>query len=427
MPELFDEARKSRLIIGDFDKLNTFDFTIFLGLYNAEVYLSDVFMQLISQHDQNFYLIVADNYSDDLTWEQIPELAEKFEGRVKLVRNPLNFGGAGSLALNFDLIKTDWWCAWHQDDFYLPNHITILRNMIRTVDEEVVGVSSDMGSISSAGKRIAVKPRANWLLKDYDKIDLFIANLRSQVIPFPATAFKRDIFNNYISPWHSTAFSDTESTMLMSSRGTFIFSNKMTMRYRENEMSESHSMNDHESLFGMGVSLARVFSSDAFASIAKSVDATERKFFLKTLNESINIRLGPSEYSRFIQLLMAESCMVAWGYTETDSIFQVKSYFRDVGSTFTPELLTSILDFLGAEQNLNGDPKNAMTVEFLDKFFGSSDFSVNLKNQNSPLTRKVYYSIMDCLPNTLQKMTAQVLLKLRIKLNPKHPWNFKWR
>ena len=427
MSGLFDKARKSRLVIGDFDRLNNLDFTVFLGLYNADQYIDDIFFQITSQLDQKFNLIVADNCSTDFTWKRILELVNAFEGRIKIVKNPLNFGGAGSLAFNFDLIETDWWCAWHQDDYYFPNHIATFRNTIRTLDSEVVGISADMGSNSSEGKRIAMKPRANWLLKDFDKIDLFIANLRTQVIPFPATAFRRDVFKDAITPWHSTAFSDTETTMLMCSKGKFEFSNKMTMRYRENEMSESHSINNHESLFGIGASLTRVFSSDAFVNIAKNIEEDERKVFLEALNNSIQIRLGPSEYSKFIQLLMAESCMVAWGYEETNSLLQVKSYFKDIGSTFSPELFSNILDFLGEEQNLQNDSKNTTTIQFLNEFLGGSDSSVNSKNQQLSLAHNFYNKIMKHLPYALQKKTGQFLLKLKIKPNPEHPWNFKWK
>jgi len=427
MQDLFDEVRKSRLIIGEFERLNNFDFTVFLGLYNADNYLDGIFRQLNSQIDQNFRLLIVDNCSSDSTWKRIPELSKKFEGRIKTVRNLFNFGGAGSLALNFDLIETDWWCAWHQDDFYYPNHIGTMRNSISVAGDDVIAMASDMGSISNEGKKIAIKPRANWLLKNYDKTDFFIANLRTQVIPFPATAFKTDVFKKVITPWHSTAFSDTESTMLMCSEGKFEFSGEITMRYRENEMSESHSINNQESLFGIGASLARVFSSDAFSNIAKAVDPSERKSFLKALNDSIQIRLGVSEYSRFIQILMAESCMVAWGYKESDSIVQVKSYFKDTGSTFTPELLSNILDFIGAKQNLHDDSRNMTTMHFLDEFLGGSDSSVNLKNQDSSFTHKLYNVIMVSLPYGLQKKCGQILLKLRIKSNPEHPWNFKWK
>jgi glycosyltransferase involved in cell wall biosynthesis len=427
MSELLDEARKFRLVVGEFEEGDSFDFTVFLGLYNADEYLDDIFSQLTSQIDQNFKAILADNFSTDSTWERISEMAKIFEGRMKIVRNPLNLGGAGNLALNYDLIETDWWCAWHQDDFYFPNHIASFRKKIASIDCEVIGVASDMGSISNEGNKMAIKPRANWLLNDYNRTDFFIANSRSQILPFPATAFKRDAFQDFIAPWHSTTFFDTEATLLMCSQGKFEFSKEMTMRYRENEMSESHSLNSHESVFGMGVSLARIFSSDVFVKIARGLEENERKNFLKTLNESIEIRLGPSEYSKFVQLLLAESCMVAWGYKDTDSIAQVKSYYKDVGSTFTPELLSNILKFLGQIDDSSDDLKTKSTVHFLNEFLGSSNISVNYKNINSSPIRKIYDVIMKCMPYQLQKNLGKVLLKLRVCANPKHPWNFKWK
>ena len=121
-------------------------------------------------------------------------------------------------------------------------------------------------------------------------------------MPYPATAFKTSGYRECISPWHSTTFSDSETTLRMCAYGIFEFTNQLTMNYREHEMSESRSLNNFESRFGIGVSLIRVFSSQEFFEILRMLDPKSRESFLTSINNSIDARLGDSEFSKFIKL-----------------------------------------------------------------------------------------------------------------------------
>jgi hypothetical protein len=370
---------------------------------------------------------VVDNDSKDTTWDRLQILLNLFPGRVKIVKNPFNFGAAGSLALNLELIETDWFCSLHQDDDYFSSYVKNFNQIIDNVEEEVVTVSAEMGSITNAGSKVAVPPRSSWVLRGSDTISALIANLRVQTVPFPASAFRTNIYRQCISPWHSTGFSDTESTLFMLEFGNFMFSKANTMNYRENEMSESHSINNHESLLSTGASLSRVFSSSVFAKLVRVVRPEDRYQFLESLNKSIEIRLGNSEFSKFMKYLAAENCMVAWGYSEASSINQVRSYFTDSGSTFTPHLLAGILDFLGEPGEEPNYSQSIETNNFLNSFLGSLDSNVNLRNQKSSLTRKFYNSLVKLLPFKIQKNISTFIIKLKLRLTENHPWDFKWR
>jgi glycosyltransferase involved in cell wall biosynthesis len=424
--DLFIKARNLRLIKGDFPSHPTIDLTVFIGVYNGKSYIPKIIEQLTSQLDQNFLIVVADNNSQDSSWEDLQKMLRLFPNRIKIVKNPINFGAAGSLALSMDLIESEWWCGFHQDDDYKSNYVKNFNQLIQHAKRNIVSISAEMGAITHAGTKAAVPARSSWLLKKPDLHAAFIANLRVQTIPYPATAFRTSIFRECVSPWHSTAFSDTESTLAMLEFGNFQFSSRHTMNYRENEMSESHSINNHESLLATGSSLARVFSSTAFAGIAKQVDAQDRINFLEALNKSIEIRLGISELSKFVKYIAAENCMVAWDYSETSSIEQVRSYFVNTESAFTPQLLNRILDFLNMPSNKVGDVSFS-TQHFLNSFLGSPNLNVNLRNQNLSSSRRFYNVIMKFMPHFLQKRIGRSLLKLRILLNPTHPWNFKWK
>jgi hypothetical protein len=273
--ELFLKARNSRIIQGEFDSGATTKLTVFIGIYNGKKFLPKVIKQLVSQVDQNFLIVAVDNNSQDSSWGEMQVMPTLFPNRIKIVRNPFNFGAAGSLALSLDLIQTEWWCAFHQDDDYKNDYVKNFNEIICEVKEEVVSISAEMGSITNTGRKAATPPRSSWLLNKPDSVSSFIANLKVQTVPFPATAFRTTVYQECVSPWHNTAFSDTESTLAMLEFGDFMFSKTNTMNYRENEMSESHSINNHESLLETGASLARIFSSSAFTKIVKMVELAE--------------------------------------------------------------------------------------------------------------------------------------------------------
>ncbi len=425
--KLSTKFRNQRIIRGNFRSSDVPCLTVFLGLYNGEQYFDQLFDQLVNQTDQDFFLVVVDNDSSDETWARMQIFLETFPGRVKVIKNPFNIGGAGSLVLNYDLIETIWWCALHQDDEYEYEYVAVFNKKIQHISEETISISAEMGSISENGLLNAIPPRANWILNGNNPTDLFVANLRTQIVSFPSTAFRTDVFDSIIYPWHNSSFSDSEFTLKMCAKGTFEFLNTRTMNYRENSLSESHSISSRESNFGVGVSLARVFSSSEFRSIAKLVDAIDRDKFLKAVEDSISIRLGITEYSKFIRFLAAENCMIAWDYSEKASIEQVSEYFRNLGTAFTPKLLSRILEFLGTADNSDTHIQDPETSQFLDDFLGSINTNAHQKNIKKSLLRKVYDYLMINLPFKVQKNVGKVALKFKVKVTKNHPWNFKWR
>ncbi len=425
--KLSTKFRNQRIMRGNFRSSDVPCLTVFLGLYNGEQYFDQLFDQLVNQTDQDFFLVVVDNDSSDETWTRMQIFLDTFPGRVKVIKNPFNIGGAGSLALNYDVIETIWWCALHQDDEYEYEYVAVFNRKIKSMSEETISISAEMGSVSESGLLNAVPPRAHWMLKGNSPADLFIANLRAQIVPFPSTAFKTQIFGSTMFPWHNSSFSDSELTLQMCAKGTFEFLNAKTMNYKENSMSESHSISSRESNFGVGVSLARVFSSSEFKVIAKLVEPNDREKFLEAVRNSIGARLGETEYSKFIKFLAAENCMIAWDYSESTSIEQVSEYFGDLGTTFTPQLLSRILEFLGAYDYSENHTKNPETHIFLDNFLGSINTNVHQKNIEKRLFRKLYDASMVGAPFGIQKFFGIFILQIKMKFSKKHPWNFKWQ
>ena len=426
MSDLFTKFRKHRIVLGNFESKVKTQMTIFLGFYNGEKYVDQIFSQLVNQTDQNFFLIVVDNDSRDLTWEKMQVFLNFFPERAKIVKNPFNITGAGSLAVNYDLIETDWWCSFHQDDIYKPDYVAEFNEGIPFLPQEALSLSAEMGSVSEKGLLNAIPPRASWILRGSSPVDLFIANLRTQVIPFPSTAFKTNVFRSMINSWHTT-FADSELTLQICGKGTFHFLDKSTMNYRENPMSESHSIPSNEAIFGIGVSLARIFSSSEFKKIASIVEKKDRNLFLKAINNSTSLRLGNTEYCKFIQFLAAENCMIAWNYSDNNSIEQVADYFSNMKAEFSPELLGRILEFLETTNDSVPQVNNPNTSLFLNNFLGFNEIDIQNTSNKKSLARVIYNRFMTKMPFSFQKYVGKFLLQAKVKFSKNHPWDFEWR
>ena len=426
----FQKLRRSREILGTIDTDSSKDLTVFVGLFNSERYFDKVISELKEQNCKDFNILMVDNSSDDSTWEQMKRIIDFFPKRLLIVRNPINLGANGTIALNIDLIKTEWFCQLHQDDEYGNKYISSFIKSIKKADSATVSISAEMGSIRNDGKRNSTPLRANWFLPTKDPITAFLANIRTHTVPAPATAFRSRIYESCISPWHSNSFPDTETALLMCAYGDFQFIKKKTMNYRENEMSESHTIDNHESLFGAGVSLARVFSSNEFKSLLMKIDMAQRSQFLKSLEDSINARLGTTEFAKFISYIAAENCMIAWEYSNNSSIEIVQKYQKQVGANATTALLDRILEFndgLKPSMQETDSIGRSTSKDFLVQFLGASNSNINRKNLEKSFLRTIYDSITSLLPFTLQKIIGKTLLRLKIFINPNHGWNFKWR
>jgi hypothetical protein len=116
--------------------------------------------------------------------------------------------------------------------------------LIKNADDDDFWRISDHGFYDNEGKEIKSIPRSTWFSSDLDRYGQFIQNLKSQSIPFPCTAFKTEIYKNTEVLIHNPSFSDTEQTLKMLCYGKFLVSSEETMLYRENPLSESHSLND---------------------------------------------------------------------------------------------------------------------------------------------------------------------------------------
>lgn len=332
------------------------------------------------------------------------EWDKAYKGNFQFVKNKFNYGGHGSLINNVNYIKSPWFCMMHQDDFYKPNHISTILDLISSSEQNTVGVSTTMGSLSSSGKIINSKPRVNWFSDNLDQPGQFLQNLRSQAVPFPATAFNLNIFKKTKVPYHSAAFSDTEQTLKMLSYGVFILSREETMYYRENPNSESHVLNDKERFIGAAIALSRVFCSKEFEVLLTKVEKEKRGLFADQLFKAIAYRIPKNDSLTTLQNLALEQMIIKWGYSVNGLAQKLAINYANLNSTQTVEVINNLsnnrIKTIEIKKHL---AKNGLKEKFWNYYFNSSLLQdINL---NKKVLKMIYKTIFIFKPNHRLKNT----------------------
>jgi len=386
----------------------------------------------MDQVDQDFELVVIDNASGDESWSKLQSWKNTFNGRIKLSRNQSNVGAVGSVASNFELVDCDWITFMHQDDIYLNNHIEELRRGIMQSEPDVVAVSTSMGSIDSLGKRRLGPPRANWMSNKNDKLDNFIQNLRIQSLPYPATAYKSEFFGTLFPPSDLTSSGDTEITLRLCAFGKFRFVDRETMYYRENPMSESHSINELERRIGMAAGLCRVFCSEEFKSLLCQIDVSERSKFVSAINDSINVRFNSSPISTFIRLIANEVMATQFGHKEPASITNAIELYGALNASQASIISEQRLELLvlGSRDSHVGRQRlisdsDSQNFASLAEFPRPNDVDIDRRKM---VTEKLFSNkLAAVLPYRIRKSILFPMLRIYVRLNRRSPWNHKWR
>lgn len=400
-----------------------FEVTIFLGIYNGASYLESLKSQLLSQTLQNFHLLVVDNQSSDDSLNMLASWATYFPGRITVARNQINLGGSGNLLNSFDLIETPWFTAIHQDDSYGPNHVQVLVDGIRKSTNDVVAISTVMGSMDNQGKIIGTVPRASMFAKSNDPPSAFLQNLRIHSVPWPASAFRTEVFGKTFAPWHSTAFPDTEQILRMCAYGIFVTIDQETMHYRENPNSESHIVNSGESQTGAALSLCRVLNSNEFSIILLNVKKEELERFAKGLLDAIDSRFEGTPLGGFLSLVAIERLIEITGYGEPSLLTFASSIYENFGSNYSFSLLTRLASLSDTPQSL----ASAKTPS-LDSFIKGLENSLNNESQNESIfSRFVRTRFFQGAPYRAKKYLFTGLVYIFQRFKKFNHFKFDWK
>lgn len=356
--------RQNRTVHGEFEpELESLGISVFIGLYNAANYFDNIISNIKFQTLPNLPIVLADNCSSDETWVLAKQLVELLPGRAVAIRNPANVGGAGNFWSNMDLCPTDWIATLHQDDIYFENHVKSLLNLITASPNKTAIVATSMGRYLEDANKADIFPRANWLLnEDSSSVDLFLANLRNHCIPFPAAAFKRDVLRSRNIAWHDTSFPDTELLLGILAEHKVKVSKEVTMAYRENSQSESHSLGHAQRIAGQELSLNRIFLSDSFSKLITTLNEKDKDSFFRHILESISLRLGEGTESSRVKRNLAEFLAISWNYSSAAVNSFLRQEYKSTGPEFSLNFLENV-DNEAVELDARGQSGRQLNVE----------------------------------------------------------------
>ena len=416
--------RKNRTIISK-GIPQKYKLTVFLGVHNGAQYLASLQKQLLAQKNGKFNLIVIDNASKDDSWEILQKWSEIMPSELMLVKNSQNLGGMGSVVLNQDLIQSEWVTFMHQDDYYKPSHVNEFNKFLLNVKPETVAFYSDMGSLNQTGGQSGSPVRASWLLPDYGRGTQFLANLKVHTVPFPSSAFRTKEFIECLPSWFSTAFPDTELILKLCAKGDILPISKETMLYRENEMSESHSVNELESNLNITIALCRIFASDEFIVICKGIKPDCQDKFASAVFSGIQTRLKQTTGSDIVKVLASEAMSKAWDHTNQESLNFLANFFTSINSNFSSNLLEEILGAQGFElTKVTGLDLSQYSAD--NPEISISSKKIGIKRSKHGLLVEMYKKYGYFIPYRIRRSLLKSLFKVKIAIRPEYPWNFKW-
>lgn len=111
--------------------------SIGMPVYNGADYLDTALASIVSQEFGDFELIVSDNGSDDKTVEIVEGYA-KTDGRIRLYRNPTNWGAAWNFNEVLALAQNPLFKWATHDDLLLPGFLERCVSTINESPEDVV-------------------------------------------------------------------------------------------------------------------------------------------------------------------------------------------------------------------------------------------------------------------------------------------------
>jgi hypothetical protein len=279
-----------------------------------------------------------------------------------------------------------------------------------------------MGSIAEDGNLLPLKSRSTWLITNKSRPEIFIANVFVHSIYWPSSAFKKSTYKSIYAPWHSASFPDTEILLRLCAVGEFVVIPKRTMFYRENSESESHSLTTIESKLGAALGFLRVFDSKEFKEILILCDPTLLSSFFSRLEQGIEFRIGNSEISKLIYVFALEKANMVYDYCNEIVIKKLSDFYQDMNATRTAVLLNNLLIKIDSQQEGYFQPVGN----------GNIDSSLSLQNSQSrsktklpKFIRTILIKMIRFLPVSFRIPVMKIILRLRIKLNSKHPWNFE--
>ena len=175
--------------------------SIGLPVYNAERYLEETLISILSQTYNDFTLIISDNCSTDRTQEICQTYAAQ-DTRIQFFGNEENVGSAKNFNRVFSLSESKFFKWAASDDLIAPEFLTVCLDILDNEPEVILSypkarlidpAGEDMGTYEDGLNMVSTSPHVRFL-QVYHNISL--ANTAFGLIRSEALK-KTNLFGNY--------------------------------------------------------------------------------------------------------------------------------------------------------------------------------------------------------------------------------------
>jgi hypothetical protein len=331
------------------------DFAIFCGVFGHR-WVNNAIQSVDRQEGAPFRCVFAVNGLDREALSRLLEYQEVSRHEVWIVVNSANMGPLGSFYRNRDLLTSTWVAFLHQDDVYLADHVTVLRDMAEQCRPETVGLFTTLGGVSEDGTReMAPPPIRNAHLKDATAAVLVPEIIARHPFPTPAFALRSDTHIDGMA-WYDSGAPDSEWFCRLACIGALEASDRVTVLYRQPTTSESTMTSGETRTWLWAQSLNRIMLSPEFRAFLASVKVGERDAVATRILHSIPARYPDSPIFRFIQFTAAQQMLTVWGYQQIACLNFVHTTLKQwgpSGATRSLEALQPLSQDVGVDPELS--------------------------------------------------------------------------
>lgn len=216
-----------------------FDLTAYVLTRNRSDLLIETLNSILNQTYKEFYLIVSDNSTNDIT-ENVLDVYP-YKGALKYIKRNGILTGIEHLNLILSEVSTKYLMIFHDDDIMLPDMIKKLYVCLST-HSNLVAVACNAymlkGNVFTFNKIVRTKDVL------YDDVDKMVKNYmrRKDVPPFPSYMYNMDILKEeklYYSRGQKYADAAFICSLLL--KGKIFFISQPLFYYRIHSLQDSHS------------------------------------------------------------------------------------------------------------------------------------------------------------------------------------------
>lgn len=355
-------------------------FTVFLGTFNAEPWISEVIASLEAQDCEKFPVVIVDNDSTDKTVPIIKNIFQNYslKNEYKLFKNKKNIGAISSFLDQLELFDSEWIVMIHQDDHYHTDHISTLKFAMSNCTEETSVIFSAMNRINSEGVEKISPPTLSSKISESDRFENFLLSLQILPVNFPACALRKNAIKDLTTSRHTTAFNDAELLLRMMCTSDIKYIPKETMHYRVysgNASSITGSFANDKAVF---IGLNELFHSEEVNELLSKHDSQNSiQKLITSIDNAIEIRISDQVLQKILRVTIAERLNRLYGFRKKI----VAEYLSESLKQLELDRESAVVTNLANHQ---------LADNLAQSKFDSSLPELNLNNLNDAITSKSY-------------------------------------